>query len=74
MVTEKLVVAVTREQVQDLAILCVRDSKREMPLFENFPSVDSSGKIWKPCSVVNISDLERVSGDVVDAESLKAAS
>ena len=46
----------------------------QMPLFRKLPQRGfSQARFRKPCSVVNISDLERVSGDVVDAESLIAA-
>ena len=46
----------------------------QMPLFRKLPQRGfSQSRFRNPCSVVNISDLERVSGDVVDAESLKAA-
>ncbi len=46
----------------------------QMPLFRKLPQRGfSQARFRKPCSIVNISDLERVIGDVVDAESLKAA-
>ena len=44
-----------------------------MPLFRKLPQRGfSQARFRKPCSVVNISDLERISGDIVDVDSLKA--
>ena len=46
----------------------------QMPLFRKLPQRGfSQARFRKPCSVVNLSDLERITGDIVDAESLKAA-
>ena len=46
----------------------------QMPLFFFFPQRGfSQARFRKPCSGVNISDLERISGDIVDVDSLKAA-
>ena len=46
----------------------------QMPLFRKLPQRGfSQARFRKPCSVVNISDLEKISGDVVDADSLKNA-
>ena len=46
----------------------------QMPLFRKLPQRGfSQARFRKPCSVVNILDLERISGDIVDVDSLKAA-
>ena len=46
----------------------------QMPLFRKRPQRGfSQARFRKPCSVVNISDLDRISGDIVDVDSLKAA-
>ena len=46
----------------------------QMPLFRKLPQRGfSQARFRKPCSVVNISDLVRISGDIVDVDSLKAA-
>ena len=46
----------------------------QMPLFRKLPQRGfSQASFRKPCSVVNILDLERISGDIVDVDSLKAA-
>ena len=46
----------------------------QMPLFRKLPQRGfSQARFRKPCSVVNLSELEKITGDVVDADSLKAA-
>ncbi len=46
----------------------------QMPLFRKLPQRGfSQARFRKPCSVVNLSDLEKISGDVVNADSLKSA-
>lgn len=46
----------------------------QMPLFRKLPQRGfSQARFRKPCAVVNLSELEKITGDVVDADSLKAA-
>ena len=46
----------------------------QMPLFRKLPQRGfSQARFRKPCSVVNLSDLDKISGDVVNADSLKSA-
>jgi large subunit ribosomal protein L15 len=46
----------------------------QMPLFRKLPQRGfSQARFRKPCAIVNLSDLERVSGDVIDKDTLKAA-
>ena len=46
----------------------------QMPLFRKLPQRGfSQARFRKPLSIVNVSDLEKINGDIVDADSLKAA-
>ena len=46
----------------------------QMPLFRKLPQRGfSQARLRQPWSIVNLSDLEKISGDVVNADSLKAA-
>ena len=46
----------------------------QMPLFRKLPQRGfSQARFRKPCSVVNVCDLERIDGDIVDSDTLKAA-
>ena len=46
----------------------------QMPLFRKLPQRGfSQARFRKPCAIVNVADLEKVEGDVVDMVTLKAA-
>ena len=46
----------------------------QMPLFRKLPQRGfNRARFQSPCAIVNLEDLERISGDVVNLESLKEA-
>ena len=46
----------------------------QMPLFRKLPQRGfSQARFRKPCAIVNLGDLEKIPGDIVDKDSLKAA-